>query len=121
MKLYWGLNSIPELQGLPKSQQHQLWRASQRVSLRSWRCWVAYSLVGLMGALTYIVMKQIPWMALPDEPLTPVVVGAFIGGLYVFSAQQVVIPFMRPILASRRAAMESQSPADGSYHVPPAF
>ncbi len=120
MTLYWRLNSIPELQGLSKFQQRQLWRKGHRAALRTPLFWIAHMLlsgVGAIGTLTPVMLDAFPnnilisigwmlcWLTL---------------GLVIYNP--ILMRVMRPLLAQHRAALEPHArDADGSYYVPPAF
>jgi hypothetical protein len=41
MPMYWALNSIPELAGLPQQQQVHLWRRCYGRAFVHWQVWVA--------------------------------------------------------------------------------
>lgn len=120
MKLYGGLNSIPELQGLPKAQQRQIWRQSLRAAFHKPQVWGSYGGAMIMIGIV-IVFQQNGLAEVLGGAGREIVVSMLIGGLSTFIAMQFIIRATRPFMAIRRAALEAPPPADGSYHVPPAF
>ena len=120
MKIYWELNSIPELQGLPKPEQQLLWKIGWRAALRIPRIRIAYALqiiIFMIGAVTPALLDSFPG-GLPAAILW----GGLWGGVGAFGANHFIIATLRPILAMHRAALEPKPcAADGSYYVPPAF
>jgi hypothetical protein len=120
MKLYWGLNSIPELRGLPKAQQKRLWRIGVRAGGRMPRVWGAYF---LMVLVLIIGLGLIPPL-IPNFPRAGVVYtlwNALWGGLGGVSLSHLSTHAIRPVLAKHRQAMEAKPAKDGSYYVPPAL
>ena len=120
MNFYWGVNSIPELQGLPKAEQRLLWQVGRRAALRIPHIRAAYAVQFVMfmiGATTPALLDAFP----SSMPLTMLWGGLWgVGGSLIFN--QFLIKAMRPILTMRRAALEAKPRAeDGSYYVPPAF
>ncbi len=99
MKLYWGLNSIPELAGLPKAQQRQLWWASLRLAVRRPRIWGPAALVSLVFQAVYSGIRSGP-----GSQRGRALALALVGALESFVSDQVMIRAMRPLLADRRAA-----------------
>ncbi len=117
MKIYWTLNSYPELQGLPKLQQIQLVKDSQRAMLRRPRNVGIFALsasIGLLGLIIPSVLVDLAvvrwlWMFLWM-------------GFWTVSFHLITAWIMHPFLVTRRAAMEQDSrDADSSSSVPPAF
>lgn len=120
MKIYWGLNSIPELQGLTKPEQLLLWKVGRRAALRIPRIRIAYALQLVM----FMIGTMTPGLvdAFPRGMLPAILWGAFWGGAGALTINHFIIARMRPILAMHRAALEAKPrPNDGSYYVPPAF
>ena len=119
MNVYWGLNSIPELQGLPKPQQQRLWRMGVRAGWRMPRVWGGYLLMLLSMSIGNFGPILLPGFF---SGLLPIILwGAFWGGLGGVVPSQVTIRAVRPVLARHRQAMEPKPSRDGSYYVPPAF
>jgi hypothetical protein len=110
MKFYWDLNSIPELQGLPREQQRQLWQAGSAVH-RS-RIVRDYALMAVGVVLAVMLPGLLLGIMLPTFGGIP---GSWVG-LCVFSgiviAQHLRIATIRPWLAAQRAAVDP-NPARG--------
>jgi hypothetical protein len=118
MKLYWGFNSIPELQGLPKAQQRRLWSSGVRAGWRMPRVWGAYLLMALFMGVGIFVPRLLG--DLLDGQGLRVLWGAVWGGLGGLLANQITTHAIRPVLAMHRRALEPRPPGDNSYYVPPA-
>ncbi|HYF65106.1 MAG TPA: hypothetical protein VD886_19930 [Herpetosiphonaceae bacterium] len=119
MKIYWGLNSIPELRGLPKAQQGQLWRTCFFRALRLPRVWGSYLGMIVLNAGVLILATQFSFARPGSIGHYIVLVGG--ATLAIFLANQLAVPAVRPLLAARRAALEPPPARDDTYHVPPAF
>ncbi len=121
MKFYWTLNSIPELQGLPKARQRQLWQIGFRKSWHLPRVWASYLFMVITFAISILVLIPLRLDAFPHN--TFIIMGwcLFWSGLGVFTANQFCFAAVRPVLATIRAEMDSKDEGDGSYYVPPAF
>ena len=120
MKLYWGLHSIPELHGLPKTQQRRLWQTYFRVVLRMPRVWGSYALMAIM----VMSVSMIPTLldSVPSGTWAYPIWTGLSSGLGFVICNQVVIRAMRPLLAIHRRALEPRERNDdSSYYVPPAF
>ena len=103
MKFYWDLNSIPELQGLPRAQQRQLWRAGAAVH-RS-RIVRDYALMVVGVVLAVLIPGLLLAIVLPTASGIPSSwVGLCVfGGIVI--AQHLRIAALRPWLAAQRAAV----------------
>lgn len=100
MRLYWTINSIPELRSLPKRERKQVWRRCYNKILRHWQTWVALALCGIcsgaggaLGRLAFVDSYLI---------LVCIAAGGGIGG-FIFSqvAIHVAIPYIREEISSR--------------------
>ena len=120
MRFYWGVNSIPELKGLPKEQQRQLWKSCWRASLRRPRIWGSYVFLALLIAVAPPLTRLVYILG---ESLERALVAGLVAGLAGWLINDlIIIPAIRPLIAARRAAMEPRARhADGSYYVPPEF
>jgi hypothetical protein len=120
MKLYWGLKSVPELQGLPKAQQKRLWRIGMRAGLRMPVVWGGFLLMAIIGGVgIFLLPPLLP--NLLDSSMSRILWSGMWGGLGGFVSSQVTTTAIRPVLARHRQAMEAKPAKDGSYYVPPAL
>ena len=61
MRIYWTVNSVPELSGLPVEEKARLWRVCWRKSYCNWWPWIAFVSLGIIAALaSYFVAKRFP-------------------------------------------------------------
>ncbi len=51
MKIYWGLESIPELKDIPHDKRGKVWRLGYKKSFRHWQVWFGLFLTGLCAAI----------------------------------------------------------------------
>lgn len=56
MKLYWGLKSIPELEGLPFRLRWNAWFACVNKAMRHWRVKLAFYLAVAIPGSIYILL-----------------------------------------------------------------
>ena len=120
MKLYWGIHSIPELHGLPKTQQRRLWQTYTRTAFRMPRVWGSYALMAIM----VMAVSAIPILLdiVPSGTRVFPIWSGLSSGLGFVICNQILIRAMRPLLAIHRRALEPRERNDdSSYYVPPAF
>ena len=67
MRIYWSVNSMPELQSLPKAERGRVWRKAYGQSFRYWQTWVGVVLLGICafiggaigGHLGYVIWGSV--------------------------------------------------------------
>jgi hypothetical protein len=119
MNLYWGLNTIPELQGLTKDQQRHLWKTALQAGRQVPRIQTAKLIMFTMILIALLIPS---WVAgFPDHLLLVMAWGGFWGLVSAWIFRQVSIPALRPLLAMQRRALEPNPAHDETYYVPPAF
>jgi hypothetical protein len=111
MNLYWGLNTIPELQGLTKDQQRHLWKTALQAGRQVPRIQTAKLIMFTMILIALLIPHLLLVMAW----------GGFRGLVSAWIFRQVSIPALRPLLAMQRRALEPNPAHDETYYVPPAF
>ena len=104
MKIYWSLQSIPELADLPRPERRRLWRKCWGKVLRHWQIWLMFLLLcsSLLGVLFVSA-----WLALVvglGWPLALILVSGAWGSTFGFLLDQVSIPLARPYLRQAREA-----------------
>jgi hypothetical protein len=115
MKVYWSLESLPELSDLPHAERRRLWRECWWKVLDHWQVWVVY-LVGCLGI--YGGMFVAAWLSLAvglGWVLALLIVGLVWGSIFSFLLNQVSFPLARPYLrALREAERSSDQPREAS-------
>jgi hypothetical protein len=112
MKFYWGLPSIPELQGLPLAQQRQLWRAGVAMGLRTRRIVGISALVAGGVAVAVMLIALLVGIYHPAPSGNGAIWVALAIGGGALAGRQVHIAAIRPWLAAQRAALDP-NPARG--------
>lgn len=58
MKLYWSINSIPELADLPKEKRKEVWRECCLKNRRNWRVLIiGVAICGIFGGIGSVIEK----------------------------------------------------------------
>jgi len=91
MKLYFSINSIPELANLPKKGRYQIWKACYSMIWRSWKSIILHIIL----AILFISVLTVIYHTF-DKFIIVLLVAAIIGAIYGFIEQQVAIYIIRP-------------------------
>jgi hypothetical protein len=59
MRIYWSLNSIPELAGLTKAQKRAIWREACWHSIGHWQWWVGLLLFFLIDFFGLVILRHL--------------------------------------------------------------
>jgi len=100
MRIYWSLNSVPELAALPKMERKRVWRTCYHRTFRHWQTWLALLFCGLCGGAGVQIGKFIfedGWMMLVCAGIC----GGIGGFIFGQVATQIAIPYIRQELLHR--------------------
>lgn len=91
MKLYFSINSIPELANLPKKGRYQIWKACYSIFWKSWKNIILNIILTILfiSVLTGIYHTF-------DKFIIGLLVSVILGAIYVFIERQVAIYIIRP-------------------------
>ena len=68
MRIYWSLDSVPELAYMSKSERTLAWWTCCKKAFRHWQTWLALAVLGLSGPagerIGTLIFGDLSWMAL---------------------------------------------------------
>jgi Mn2+/Fe2+ NRAMP family transporter len=94
MKLYWSLNSIPELANLPKERRKEIWKPCRLKCLASWPFWV--SMIAII--VVWLVMLSKLGYFYSDNHIIGLIWGVIVSVIVSFIMQQVEFALVRPYI-----------------------
>ncbi len=82
MRLYWNIESIPELSSFPREERRRIWRQNFRHVLKRWLTWV-YVLVACICSLLvvgpFVAISYTIWGT--SDPAGSMLLGIFMGSV----------------------------------------
>ncbi len=105
MKIYWSINSIPELAGLSPNEQNKVWRSCVWKCYKHWQTWVGLVLGAAIGGIGAIVAIWLIPDSVPVGLIERMLIIAPFGGIGGLILGQIAIHQTRPYL---KAYVESR-------------
>ena len=97
MKIYWTLESVPELAALPKQERMRVWRWASKQIFKHWQTWVGLIVCGLCAGMGSQVGHAV---GLDSSGYVGAGIGGGIGGfIYSQIAIRVALPYIRQEVA----------------------
>ncbi len=110
MRIYWSINSVPELAGLSLQEREQVLKAVRSKALRHWQTWVA--MVAFIVWLLVVVSQVDSIRGGQSATLLSVLVGVAAVAIPALLVSHVNIQMTRPYIRALLKSSESSTDGD---------